>query len=410
MNRHGSIVFSLLLVLVLTTLGAGILVRSVNETKMAQRSANSTQALWLGEAGVQKTVWEINNNNCTGFIQEGTQAACTSCTCSGTKTMAGTISGAGDYDVTLNSDNSVATSLGSVPDRSSSSAVQRTVQANLGKESPFSYAAFAKGQVTLANNTFIDSYNSNNGEYSVSNSNTNGDVGSNGTTAGIISIGTNITVGGDVSTGSGGTVTVGNNSEITGSTTHSNNVSLPDVTVPSTLTNLSSSGTLSIGNDGSQDLSAGDYKYASINMGNNAALTVTGNVRLYLTGPTGLTTGNNVLLTISSGASLQVYVDGVLTIPNNATLNSVGDVPKNLQIYSTYTGSNGISLNNNGVLAAAVYAPNTDVVIGNNNDLYGSIIGETVSVNNNSAIHYDESLANLASDVGTNGVTLWQEI
>lgn len=410
MNKRASIIFSLLLILVFTILGAVILVRSATENRAALRYSNSIQAFWLAEAGVQRTVWEINNNNCTNFVLQGTNTPCVSCSnCGGgNKTLAVTIVDAGDYDVVLNSGNTSAVSTGSVPDRSSPK-YTRTVQATLGNQSPFSYAAFAKGQITLANNTFIDSYNSNNGQYSNANSDTNGDIGSNGTTAGIISINNNATVGGDVNTGSGGTVTLGANAEVTGTISHTSNVTLPDVTVPAALTSLASGGTLSVATNGSQTLSAGDYKYSSISLNNNASLTISGEVRLYLTGSNSLTTGNNINLNISSGASLQVYVDGVLTVTNNVNLNSTGDMPKNLQIYSTYTGASGISINNNGVLAAAIYAPNTDIYVDNNNDFYGSLIGKTVNVNNNSAIHYDEALNSLVVPVGTTGVTVWQE-
>ncbi|MBI4308866.1 MAG: hypothetical protein HY591_00890 [Candidatus Omnitrophica bacterium] len=411
MNRRGSIVFSLLLVLVLTGLGAGVLLRSVNENKIANRTSNSTQAFWLAEAGVQKTIWEINYNNCAGFVQQGTSTACASCTIcgSGNKTMAVSISGAGDYDVVMDNGNTIATSTGSCPSRASASVIQRAVQANIGKKSPFGYAAFSQGQVTLANNTFVDSYNSNNGPYDTStNSDTNGDIGSNGTTAGIISIGNNISVGGDVSTGVGGTVTVGSNSEISGTTTQGAGVSLPAVTVPAALTGLASSGVKSV--SGSSDMDAGDYKYSSMSMDNNATLNVTGAVRLYLTDASAFTAANNVTINIDSGASLQIFVDGVLTINNNVTLSSATNAPKDLQIYSTYTGSNGVTINNNGVLSTAIYAPATDVSVGNNGDIYGSIIGETVSLNNNSALHYDESLSTLSTPVGTTGVTVWQEI
>ncbi len=409
MNKHGSLAVGLLLLLVFTALAAGVLLRGVNENILANRFANSTQAFWAAEAGVQKTIWEINHNNCVDFVQQGTSTACTSCTScgAGNKTMAVSISGSCDYDVVMNNGNTTATSTGACPNRSSSSVIKRNVQATIGQKSPFQYAAFSQGAVTLNNNTFIDSYNSNNGAYGGANTATNGSVGSNGTTAGIISIGNNISLGGSVSTGAGGTVTVGNNSIITGTTTHTNDVSLPAVTVPSALTGLPNGGT----QNGSATLTAGDYKYTSISMGNNTTLNITGgNVRLYLTGASAFSAGNNVSITVASGAMLQVFVDGTLSIGNNVTLSSSGNVPKNIQIYSTYSGANGVTVNNNGVLAAAIYAPGTDVSIGNNDALFGSVIGKTVAVNNNAAIHYDESLGNLITTVGSTGITVWQEI
>jgi hypothetical protein len=410
MNKQGSIVFSLLLVLVLTILSAGILLRSVNENKIANRTSNSAQAFWLAEAGIQKVIWEKNSHNCMGMVRQGTATACSDCTCGGvTKALAVTVPGAGDIDVTLDSGNTILQSTGSVPSRTSTSQIQRAVQGTLAIQSPFKYAAFAQDQVILTNNTFIDSYNSDNEAYSNLNSSTNGDIGSNGTGAGAIVIGSNISLGGDVSTGPGGTVTTGNNTDIAGtSDNHNNNVTLPNVVVPPNLTGLASGGTFLI--TGTSNLPTGDYKYSAVDMENNATLNITGEVRLYLTGTSAFSTGNNVSVNIVSGASLQVFVDGVVSITNNVTLNSAGDLPENLQIYSTYTGANGISISNNGILSAAIYAPKTNISIGNNNDLYGSVIGKTVSVNNNSAIHFDETLPSLVTPVGTIGLTNWQEI
>ncbi len=411
MNKHGSLAVGLLLLLVLTALAAALLLRGVNENKLANRFANSTQAFWAAEAGVQKTIWEINHNNCVDFVQQGTSTACTSCTTcgAGNKTMAVSIPGSCDYDVVMNNGNTIATSTGACPNRNSSSVIKRNVQATIGHTSPFKYAAFSQGAVTLSNNTFIDSYNSNNGAYSVANSATNGSVGSDGTTAGVISIGNNISLGGSISTGVGGTATVGSGTTITGTTTHTNDVSLPAVVVPSALTGLVSGGYYKPA--GSATLTAGDYKYIFVSLSNNATLNITGgNVRLYLTGASAFSAGNNVNISVASGATLQVFVDGTLNIGNNVVLSSSGNVPKNIQIYSTYSGANGVTINNNGVLAAAVYAPGTDVSIGNNDDLFGSVIGKTVAVHNNAAIHYDESLGNLITAEGPTGITVWQEI
>jgi hypothetical protein len=413
LKNRGSIVLSLLLILTLTALSAALLVGSVNENKAANRVSNSTEAFWVAEAGLQKTLWEITDNSCRGMVQQGTAIACTSCTScgGGNKTMAGSLTSSCDYDVVLNAANTLATSTGSCPNRTSTKMIVRNVRGVVGVQSPFSFAAFAQGQVDLANNTFIDSYDSNDGAYSVLNSSTNGDVGSNGTAAGIITIGNNISLGGDVSTGPGGTAVVGSNSDIYGSQSHSNDVNLTAVTVPTELTSMASGGALTVPLNATTTLVAGDYKYSSVNMNNNTTLNVTGgNVRLYLTGANAMTATNNVNITVATGATLQIFVDGMLDINNNVVLTSAENKAKNIQIYSTYTGANGVVVNNNGVLSAAIYAPQTDVSIGNNNDLFGSVIGETVTVNNNSAIHYDESLQTLATPAGPTGITSWTEI
>src|ERR1035437_9842075 len=106
MYNRGSIIFALLLIPVLTTLGAAVILRCANESQAAKHFANSSSALWVADGGIQEVVWQYNHNNCAGMVQAGTSTACTSCTCNGAnKSLAGTLTGYGDYDVTLNSTN-----------------------------------------------------------------------------------------------------------------------------------------------------------------------------------------------------------------------------------------------------------------------------------------------------------------
>ncbi len=385
---------------------------SVHESSNVRRMASSAEAFWTAEAGINKSTYELNHG-CANFKQQGTNIACASCSScgAGNKVLAFSIAGSCDYDATINNANTSVTVVGSCPSRSAPQPVQRSVQVAIGTASPFTYAAFGKVSVSLSNNTFVDSYDSSAGVYSNGNSDTNGSVGTNGTAVGSIVINNNATVGGNVSTGVGGTVTLGGGALVTGTTTHTNNVSIPDVSVPAALTGLASSGTLTLNNNQSQNIAAGDYKYTNIDMKNNTTLNIMGGpVRLYLTGAAALAAANNVAINIVNGASLQIYVDGVFTVNNNVALNVAGNLPKNLQVYSTYSGANGIAINNNSDIFGAIYAPQTDIAIGNNGDIYGSIIGKTITASNNAAVHYDETLQSLANTSGATGVTSWKEI
>ena len=414
MNNNGSLIYSFMLILVLSALSAAILLRSTNENSLAKRVTSSSAALWSAEAGTQQALWEYNYNNCHGMVQQGTNTACSSCSScgGGNKTLAGTLTGYGDYDIILNNASTIAQSVGSVPSRSASNKVLRNVQVTIGRPSIFSYGIFAQGQVTLKQNSLVDAYNSSNGAYGGANiDHTNGNVGSNGTGAGIVEVNNNANVWGNVSTGPGGTVSGSGN--IHGSTTHNSSVALPAVVVPSTLTSLSSSGAITIGNNGSQTINAGDYKYSNISMGNQSTLTVNGNVRLYLTGnasQTSLNTGTaHVTVNISNGASLVIYTDGIVTFNNNTTINCVSQLPSNLLIYSTYSGANGVTINNNGTTYGAVYAPQTDVDISNNAGFFGAAVGNTVKLENNGDVHFDTALASMANPFENAIVSNWQE-
>lgn len=411
MNKKGiALVTMIIFIVILSVLALALMMRSISSGAVANRYAASTQAFWLADAGVQKALWELNQNNCVGFVQCQTSTACVSCGNCGTgnKCLAATLGTNGDFDVVMNNTNTSITSTGSFPNRTTAR-FQRNIQVNLSQNSPFSYAAFAQGSVSLSNNLNVDSYNSSLGEYGVNgNINSNGSIGSNGTSTGIISLSNNSIVNGNASTGPNGTVSLSNGSQVTGTTTDNNNVALSAVTVPSELTNLASGGTLSVSGE-TQVLNSGDYQYSSISLSNNATLTVNGTVRLYLTANSALSTANNVTINVSNGAKVTIYCDGIFSAANNVTINNQGKFPSNFVIYSTYTGSNGVSLSNNGALYGVVYAPNTDISVGNNGEVFGSLIGETIWFSNNDNIHYDEVVGTTLGS-GSFSSQSWQEI
>ncbi len=408
MNKKGSIIFCLLLITVLTGLAAAILMRSVNESKIAQRNANSTQALWLADAGVHKAHYEYVSNNCTGMVQYGTSTACANCTCAGAvKLVSATVTGSGDYDVVLNSSNTLITSIGYVPSRTDANKIRRTVQVGIGGLPLFSYAAYAEGQIEIAPNAVIDSYNSTTAAYGGSNVSTNGDIGTNGTGNGVIHLDNNAIVSGDVSTGAGGTVTVDNGASVSGATTSTNNRTLTSVIVPSSLTSLASEGAYTVGNNDSATIS-GDHQYSSISLSNGSTLNISGNVSLYLSSATtSFNTGNNITLNIPSGSSLTIYGNGAITFDNNAVINNASSNPAKFLIYSTSTQA--VTIENNGDFFGAIYAPDATVEISNNAGFYGAVVGSEIEQANNGGIHYDENLLNLVNPFGGSSLINWQE-
>lgn len=406
-DRGAALVIALTIVVVLSVLGTGFVVRTITENRVAQKHASSTQAFWLADAGVQMATWQMTSNSCAGFVQCGTANVCTSCTScgAGDKCLTGTLGSNGDYDVTLNNTNTLITSTGSYPSRTALNRVRRNVQVTVSGGALFSHAVFAQNSISLSNNVTTDSYDSSAGIYGGANVGANGSIGTNGTGAGTVAIGANVSVQGNASTGAGGTVTAGANSTISGSTTHANNVTLSSVTVPSALTGLTDSGTIST----TTTISTGDYKYSSVNLSNNKTLTINGNVRMYLTGASAFSTGNNVTLNISAGSSLTVYSNGVINFDNNSVINNVSKKPDKFLIYSAYTGANGVLISNNGSIYSAIYAPETNIAISNNASLFGSVVGKTVSASNNASLHYDQALSAIPGGGGYS-TSSWQEL
>ena len=75
----------------LVGLSTAIFSRSMTETNQAVRSLKSTQAFWIGEAGIQKALYCLNGNNWTGWSTDA----------SGNKNIIESVGTLGEYSVDL---------------------------------------------------------------------------------------------------------------------------------------------------------------------------------------------------------------------------------------------------------------------------------------------------------------------
>jgi Flp pilus assembly protein TadG len=111
-------------------------------------------------------------------------------------------------------------------------------------------------------------------------------------------------------------------------------------------------------------------------------------------------------LTVNAGGTLNItgpvtiYITGSLQLTGNAVV--AGNLPKNLKIvmvgdaFGNPPGTAQIS--SGAALYATIYAPQSDITMSGSGDIYGSVLGKTISMTGSSAIHYDLSLT------GTTGV------
>jgi hypothetical protein len=104
---------------------------------------------------------------------------------------------------------------------------------------------------------------------------------------------------------------------------------------------------------------------------------------------------NNV--TVSGGSTLAfngaviINVTGKFT-DSGGSLANLSQIPSNLQVFSSYTGSNGVTVSGTSATYMAIYAPGTDVTVSGGSPFYGSLVGKTLTVSGNSAIHQDLDL------------------
>lgn len=195
----------------------------------------------------------------------------------------------------------------------------------------------------------------------------------------------------------------------------------------------------------STTLGPGTYWYESIDLRNNRSLTINGPATIYVTEDFNL--NNNVSFNISNGVTIYVsgnfntdtncdldfqgdndiYVGGNLTFENNVTIEmddqggqtqyivggnlsignndefNTGNDASQLLIYLTTDTNHNVTLSNNADVTSGIYAPTAAVIIDNNVNLVGAIVGNTVDVGNNVTAAYDNSLADVTVPGGEGG-------
>lgn len=114
-------------------------------------------------------------------------------------------------------------------------------------------------------------------------------------------------------------------------------------------------------------------------------------------------------MVINSGSSLVLYLDGNFKISNTGEINNEAQTPSMFQLYSTATKEVDFVFDNNTDFYGSVYAPNGKIEITNSADYYGAIIGNSVKVDNNAKIHYDQALQKILTLGAELVTTRWRE-
>ena len=71
---------------------------------------------------------------------------------------------------------------------------------------------------------------------------------------------------------------------------------------------------------------------------------------------------------------------------------SVRNIAFNVQVASSYTGNNGVTVSGTSATYIMIYAPGTDLTVSGGGPLYGSLVAKTLTVSGNSQIHQDLGL------------------
>lgn len=236
-------------------------------------------------------------------------------------------------------------------------------------------------EVKVPGNVVVDSYFSTEGDYSAGSANDNGDVCSNGpmNVSGSIEIHGDV-IGDPVEVAGGKAIITGYIDEL------DKPVEVPPVDFGDVATN-NDNATIGLTDQGRDPFPSGGKYLGGWN------LVIRANDNLTLAPGTyyfdSAVLGSKMLTgSITLTGPTTIYVAGDFGAAGKAQLNTTRN-PHNLTIYSS--GSK-FKLAGKAAVYGSIFAPNTDVMLVGNAEMYGALIGKTVKMAGNFNFHVDESL------------------
>jgi hypothetical protein len=254
----------------------------------------------------------------------------------------------------------------------------------------FDYGAFAKQcDLTFAGGAVTDSYNSTLGNYATTVTNTGGNIGTNGTSANCVRLnGATTDINGNIDIGPGGNpasvINTTGGATFDSSAVLTSPVNLPSVIIPVVGTNQ---GNQSINSNTSL---APNQTYGDVSVTGGATLTLSSGD--YVMNSLKLA-GNSILnLNITTGP-VTIYIVSDLDIAGGTVTNS-SNKSTNL-IFMAGPACANVKLTGGAQASYGLYAPDSDVTISGGGEIFGAVIGKTVTDTGGSEIHYDKALATI---------------
>lgn len=392
---HRGFIFlaSLGVIIFLTLAGSTLLVNGVAHTNQSLRTYDRDNAIHLAEAGVQQALLHLKTQGTGDDDMDETLAS-------------------GRF--TIEAQEPLSPTLVRVVSRGESGSEQRRVEAfiQVTAHSVFRYAVLGDDGVTMSGAMRTDSYDSRLGAYDPDpsspayNQSHNGDIATNSPLDGALDLsGGSLQIDGQLITGpdvddpvamvdgySPSLITGGTDPPSDGQDVGSlpEEIPLEPVTIPQGMTcsdvTVQASQELPLSSTGGP-LGNGIYCYNNLSIEGGATVSVSGSVKVYLTG-TFQAVGDTVVGNPADPTDLVVYIanGGIATIEG------------------TVAGSSAFY--------GGIYAPDATIAIGGEAQIYGAVVAGDAYIAGDALIHYDEALADMSGGpgYGTTERKAWREL
>ncbi len=257
----------------------------------------------------------------------------------------------------------------------------RTINCNFRIRGPFENAILTRSSMVLINNSIVDWFNYDEDDDSLK-------IGTTSSAPDSVVLKSGVTINGDFVVGEGAKpidVIDDQGATINGIVypgAADNDVMLPQV--PDPLASADSSGSIQI-----PTTLTTSGKYDNIRLLNGEALTIEGDVELYVTGD--VTLDNSARIDIDPNAHLTIYLAGSLDGKNSSGFNNSTQQPPRLKLYGLET-CNSIIIKNSAKFYGIIYAPTATVDMHNGAEIYGAVVADSYIQRNSATFYYDASL------------------
>lgn len=246
-------------------------------------------------------------------------------------------------------------------------------------------ALLSQSWVDIRSGSRVDSYDSRTGTYSdqygSGYASTSGNVRSNGP----VDLTNGSQVWGDACSGPQSGVTLDGSSSVSGATApamENADIESYDYSPPIA---ASGSGYFLDGSMGG--LSTGTYRYPDLSITSTGTLTISGSVVLYVDGRFDL----EGVIVLEEGASLLIHHgSGDFLLRNGARLGSAAHGAEAVQVFSATTER--VSIESGSEMVGVIDAPGASGSVCANSTLYGAMVANTILLESDSWVHYDEAL------------------